>query len=174
MKLISRVPSFQVAYQVGDPIGYEVVVTNPNGVAVNNVQLVDSLSPLQSQAGAIDLLSGTTIPANSSKTLTYEYVPTTTGSVINTVTVTSDLAQDSSDTNTVSVFTPGALEVTKTITTGAGPYEFGDTITYRINITNPNPITVEGVKIEESLSPVTATGGNAGLLGAGINYTCKW
>ena len=169
LEVNKSVPSFQVAYQVGDPIGYEVVVTNPNGVAVNNVQLVDSLSPLQSQAGAIDLLSGTTIPANSSKTLTYEYVPTTTGSVINTVTVTSDLAQDSSDTNTVSVFTPGALEVTKTITTGAGPYEFGDTITYRINITNPNPITVEGVKIEESLSPVTATGGNAGLLGAGIN-----
>ena len=168
--LISKtIDSQKDIYFIGDVIKYNVDVVNPNNVTLPNVQLQDTLSPIRNEAGDITLFTGTTLAPLESKSVEYEYVVANNGNIVNTASITSDLTPSVSSSTTAYVTTPKDLRITKSVVTGAGPYEVGDSVTYLITVHNDNDVDLTGVKVDDDFSSITVIGGDAGLMGSGIS-----
>lgn len=148
-------------------INYTVTATNPDVVPAV-VKLIDSLPVDQNDviSGAADFFTGTTIPANQSKTVTYAYQLDTEDLLAGSITNIAELSSTAYPTVSASVTTPLAplqnLEVTKTI--AGGTLQFNETVLYSVNISNPNVVAINNVVMEDSLPGVgvnSVVGGEA-------------
>ena len=169
IRITKSINSPKAIYFINDVIRYTVDVVNPNKITLPNVQLVDDLSPLRNETGDTTLFTGTTLAPLEAKSVSYEYIVSNNGNIVNTATITSDLTPSVSDSTTAFVTTPKDLRITKSVVTGAGPYEVGDEVTYVITVYNDNDVTLTGVKVDDDFTAVTVVGGEAELIGNGVN-----
>jgi len=132
----------------GDPITYQFTVTNNGPGTAYNVQVIDNL--LGDLTGN---LPDTTLDPDEVNTFSVNYVvPTPSGDIANTVTVTSTTSDPNSANNqaswTVDVLHAG-IDVSKS---GPNYAHQGDTITYTITVSNPSTdTTMYKVSVIDSL-----------------------
>ena len=164
-------------YTLGSTISYQVDVWNSGGSNVNNIRVLDSLSPFTVTSDLSGIMGqGRTFTPGSAATCTYDYIVTAADSEIGSVTneasinvqIGNNPPQVISDSTTTPLLEPGQFAVEKSIVTN-GPYEVGDTITYDISILNLTPLTVTGITIIDDLTPITYTSGNNNLLTSSID-----
>ena len=140
---------------LGDKVTYTVTVTNNGNVTITGIKMNDTLVTINE--AAFDLAPG------ASKTITYEYTATQAdidaGKIENKATATGKdpkgkpVSAEGECTVGTAVPENPHLTVTKTTTstTPEDGYKLGDTITYRITVTNDGNVTIDGISIEDKL-----------------------
>ena len=138
---------------VGETLTYTIVVTN-HGPSTSTAELTDTLPAsvtfvsATSTAGSCGESEGTVtcslevLDSGSSATTTIEVIPTATGSITNTATVTGDVS-DPDDENNIAVqdTTVGGADLEVTKADDPDPVPVGVTLTYTIVVTNHGPST---------------------------------
>ena len=140
--------------KVGDKVTYTVVVTNNGNVTVTGIALSDTLVDLPDADKAIGDLA-----AEETKTVTYKYTVTQAdvdaGKIENTATATgkdpnnNDITNDSSVTVRTDSSKPG-INVTKTADK-TSKIKQGDKVTYTITVKNTGNVTLNNVKVADTL-----------------------
>ena len=126
-------------YEIGQNINYKVVVGNPNTVPITNIQLTDTLQPnisVTSDTSGL-IVGGATINSGLSAEVLYTYNITNTNTINNIACVDSIIGTSCSESIATTVVQPQRLLMSKVVTS-SGPYTDGSTISYSINVTNPN------------------------------------
>ena len=153
-------------YALGETITYKITVTNDGNVTISNISIEDKLPGFTFDEGAvttgIELAPGKSAEATGSYTVTEADV--LKGKVVNEATATGDSPEDVDDPEV----TPGtkedpteepdpSLSVVKTTTsTPEGEkYALGETITYKITVTNDGNVTISNISIEDKLPGFT-------------------
>ena len=156
-------PANGEAYQLGEEAIYKITVTNNGNVAYSNVKVADAQTGLNEVIG--------TLAVGETKTYEAKHVITeqdiVAGTYVNTATAKADPIVDGNGTshtpqgeatetigaNTDKPIVPGSanLTVEKVVTnegTGeAGAFKLGDTIEYKITVTNNGTLTAKGFKV---------------------------
>ena len=168
-------PANGEAYQLGEEVVYTISVTNSGNVAYSNVKVSDAQTGLNEVIG--------TLAVGETKTYEAKHVITeqdiVAGVYVNTATAKADPIVDGDDTshtpqgeatetigaNTDKPLVPGSanLAVEKVVTnegTGeSGAFKLGDTIEYKITVTNNGTLTAKGFKVidnnADGFEPVT-------------------
>ena len=168
-------PANGEAYQLGEEVLYTISVTNSGNVAYNNVKVSDAQTGLNEVIG--------TLAVGETKTYEVKHVITeqdiVAGVYVNTATAKADPIVDGNGTshtpqgeatetigaNTDKPLVPGSanLAVEKVVTnegTGeSGAFKLGDTIEYKITVTNNGTLTAKGFKVidnnADGFEPVT-------------------
>ena len=158
-------------YAEGEPIAYEVVVSNTGDSPVTGCILSESLTPINVTSDPLGLFTGNTVAPNSSTTITYTYTVTETNitdeTVINTAEVTSSV-DTVNDTVTITDILSAGIVVEKE-ETSIGPYTQGDPIRYTVTVTNGGATTTDIVLSDSlGLSELTIVSDTKGLFGSGI------
>ena len=173
---------------VGETLTYIVVVTN-HGPSTTTVELTDTLpagvsfESATTTAGSCGEIGGTVtcslgiLGVGDSATSTIEVIPTATGTITNSVSVTGDVADPDPDNNTAIQHTTvgGAdLEVSKEDT--PDPVLVGETLTYTVVVTNHGPSTttvelIDTLPASVSFVSATTTAGSCGQSGGTV--TCS-
>ena len=156
-------PANGEAYQLGEEVVYTISVTNSGNVAYSNVKVSDAQTGLNEVIG--------TLAVGETKTYEAKHVITeqdiVAGVYVNTATAKADPIVDGNGTshtpqgeatetigaNTDKPLVPGSanLAVEKVVTnegTGeSGAFKLGDTIEYKITVTNNGTLTAKGFKV---------------------------
>ena len=168
-------PANGEAYQLGEEVAYTISVTNSGNVAYSNVKVSDAQTGLNEVIG--------TLAVGETKTYEAKHVITeqdiVAGVYVNTATAKADPIVDGNGTshtpqgeatetigaNTDKPLVPGSanLAVEKVVTnegTGeSGAFKLGDTIEYKITVTNNGTLTAKGFKVidnnADGFEPVT-------------------
>ena len=168
-------PANGEAYQLGEEVAYTISVTNGGNVAYSNVKVSDAQTGLNEVIG--------TLAVGETKTYEAKHVITeqdiVAGAYVNTATAKADPIVDGNGTshtpqgeatetigaNTDKPLVPGSanLAVEKVVTnegTGeSGAFKLGDTIEYKITVTNNGALTAKGFKVidnnADGFEPVT-------------------
>ena len=168
-------PANGEAYQLGEEVAYTISVTNSGNVAYSNVKVSDAQTGLNEVIG--------TLAVGETKTYEVKHVITeqdiVAGVYVNTATAKADPIVDGNGTshtpqgeatetigaNTDKPLVPGIanLAVEKVVTnegTGeSGAFKLGDTIEYKITVTNNGTLTAKGFKVidnnADGFEPVT-------------------
>ena len=168
-------PANGEAYQLGEEVAYTISVTNSGNVAYSNVKVSDAQTGLNEVIG--------TLAVGETKTYKAKHVITeqdiVAGVYVNTATAKADPIVDGNGTshtpqgeatetigaNTDKPLVPGSanLAVEKVVTnegTGeSGAFKLGDTIEYKITVTNNGTLTAKGFKVidnnADGFEPVT-------------------
>ena len=168
-------PANGEAYQLGEEVAYTISVTNSGNVAYSNVKVSDAQTGLNEAIG--------TLAVGETKTYEAKHVITeqdiVAGVYVNTATAKADPIVDGNGTshtpqgeatetigaNTDKPLVPGSanLAVEKVVTnegTGeSGAFKLGDTIEYKITVTNNGTLTAKGFKVidnnADGFEPVT-------------------
>ncbi|MGB9928047.1 MAG: DUF7507 domain-containing protein, partial [Methanosarcina sp.] len=172
---------------VGDVISYRVNVNNVGNVDLTNVVLSDSLiNPIKINGdnSPIEVLNvGEVWIYEGNYTVTQEDINTNgrgEGVIKNTVTVDCNQLDPKSDYIEVPIYAKPAYIINKLVTDVAerGPespvIKAGDSISYRINVTNPGNVDLTNVTVTDSLiNLVKITGDNSptGVLNIGETWT---
>jgi len=185
LSIVKTVTSGAGPYGLGDTISYSLVVTNTGNVTLTNVTVNDpnavlgSCTPIALPA---DLLAGQTTTCTATHVVTAADVAA--GNVHNSATASGTPPATPGDPNPPAIVTPPGetdspvsnpgLSITKTVTSGAGPYGEGDTISYELVVTNTGNVTLTNVSIDDpnavlgSCTPIALPGD----LDAGQTTTC--
>ncbi len=168
-------PANGEAYQLGEEVAYTISVTNSGNVAYSNVKVSDAQTGLNEVIG--------TLAVGETKTYEAKHVITeqdiVAGVYVNTATAKADPIVDGNGTshtpqgeatetigaNTDKPLVPGSanLAVEKVVTnegTGeSGAFKLGDTIEYKITVTNNGTLAAKGFKVidnnADGFEPVT-------------------
>ncbi len=168
-------PANGEAYQLGEEVAYTISVTNSGNVAYSNVKVSDAQTGLNEVIG--------TLAVGETKTYEAKHVITeqdiVAGVYVNTATAKADPIVDGNGTshtpqgeatetigaNTDKPLVPGSanLAAEKVVTnegTGeSGAFKLGDTIEYKITVTNNGTLTAKGFKVidnnADGFEPVT-------------------
>ncbi len=138
-------------YALGETITYKVTVTNKGNQTVENVVVKDS----NSEEGTATV-NGEIKPGES-KDVTFTHIVTEqdikAGKVVNVATIGNDPSNEVT-TDTEDPITKYELEkaVTSTAKNENGKYALGETITYKVTVTNKGNQTVENVVVKDSNS----------------------
>lgn len=158
-------------FDVGDDIAYQIIVTNNSqDCDALNVTLSDpgldaitSDPDLLTTAGLISLAPGASAVAVTG-THSVTAADVAVGIVLNTATANADNAEKAFGTAlapTAAAAPPcnAALSTVKTITSGPGPYNVGDTVAYSVVVTNDSvDCAAENVTLADSLgAAITVT-----------------
>jgi len=160
-------------YKAGETVTYEITVTNTGNVTLNDVKVEDTLSNGQGvtfdelPAGAAasgttvtipTLAVGETVTIKASYTVTQADVDAQE-TITNAVTTTAGDDELTPDDPTPVPVDPEAKDpkskTTKTVTsTGSveGKYKVGDVVRYEITVANTGNVTLNDVKVEDTLS----------------------
>ena len=137
--------------KVGDEITYTVVITNSGNVTIKEIKLDDTLVTLSE--AAFDLA-----PAGT-KTITYNYTVTQAdvdaGKIDNTATATGKDPKGNevtiSDNVTVNTVEPNPELTVEKTSSCTSEVKVSDEITYTVVITNSGNVTIQGIKLEDTL-----------------------
>ena len=173
---------------VGETLTYTVVVTN-HGPATTTAELTDTLP------GSVTFVSATTTAGSCGEsdgtvtcmlgilnsgeiaTTTIEVIPTATGSITNSVSVTGDVADPDSGNNTaVQHTTVGGADLDVSKDDDPGPVMVGETLTYTVVVTNHGPATTTAVltdTLPASVTFVSATTTAGSCVQSGGSVTCS-
>ena len=138
-------------YALGETITYKVTVTNKGNQTVENVVVKDS----NSEEGTATV-NGEIKPGES-KDVTFTHIVTEqdikAGKVVNVATIGNDPSNEVT-TDTEDPITKYELEkaVTSTAKNENGKYALGETITYKVTVTNKGNQTVENVVVTDNNS----------------------
>ena len=148
--------------KLGETIEYTITVTNKGNVAYRNVKVDDELTGLHE---TIDELG---VGASESFTTTYTVTEEDIlkGHVLNEATAAADpihnpktgedeIPKGSDEVTDETVAAEGALGVTKETTStpkNGKTYALGETITYKITVTNTGNLTAKNIQVTDSLS----------------------
>jgi uncharacterized repeat protein (TIGR01451 family) len=169
LALIGEVPA---EVQVGEDVGYLLVVSNNGPAPVFNVQLIDQLPagvivkeatmfgaqipahqcPRDSQMIVCDV-SG--MPEGTSFTVAILVTATTPGALINSATVQSNEHDGNPANNTVesrTVVTRPVADLALAMTASPNPVQLSGTVTYTFDVTNLGPSTAPDVVLTDTLS----------------------
>ena len=157
-------------YALGDTIEFKITVTNDGNVDLHNVTVTDELPNLVGFNGTIGLLT-----VGAIRVLTPSYVVTQddieTGSVTNVVSAAGWYVEtEVSDTDEVEVDIDDvnpSIDIEKTVDPNEEPYEAGDTIEFKITVTNDGNVDLEDVTVTDELPGLSGLNGNIGLLTIG-------
>lgn len=173
----SKVETSTGPYTVGDTVSFQVSVSNIGGSTVRNVNLSDSLSPINLISDPLLILSqGITLQPLSSTSVLYDYVVTesdvTTGTISNSACIISDLGEIcyTSYVNEDNLVELGELVVIKT-ENSSGPYVKGDAISYQVDVTNIGGSDVTNIILYDSLPNITFTSDVSGLSAGGVTLS---
>jgi len=153
-------------YVEGDIVTYTFSVTNNGTEDLTNVSIMDNLIVVS--GGPIDLASGATDSTTFTGTYVYTAEDVAAGGVVNTA-VASGVAPDGTvvtDMDTAEVFNLAppespAIMLTKTVTSGPGPYSEGDAVQYAFVVANIGDVALSGVVVNDPL--LTVAGGPISL-----------
>ncbi|HSM58632.1 MAG TPA: CARDB domain-containing protein [Candidatus Sulfomarinibacteraceae bacterium] len=175
---------------LGEEMTYTVNVVNNGPATATNVQMQDSLPPsvtVQSidtsqgscsgSGNVVDCSLGSLDP-HTNATVSIVVIPNESGSITNYASVSGDqedpfAPNDDFELNTT--IQPRAdLTVSKT---GADEVEAGDTLTYRLVVTNNGPSAAEGIIVNDVLPPnvtfVSASASQGTCSGSNSAVTCS-
>ena len=152
--------------KLGETIEYTITVTNKGNVAFRNVKVDDELTGLHETIAELGV--GASESFTTTYTVTEEDV--LNGHVRNEATAAADpihnpktgedeIPEGSAQVTDETVAAEGALGVTKETTStpkNGKTYGLGETITYKITVTNSGNLTVKNIQVTDSLS--TAAG----------------
>ena len=145
-------------YKLGDTITYKITVTNDGNLTITNITVKDELTGGE---WTIDSLA-----PGKSREFTTSYIVTeddiVAGSVKNIATATGtspdpekpDVPVDPGEIEDPTEEPNGHLTITKvtTSTMPEGGYKLGDTITYKITVTNDGNLTITNTKVKDELT----------------------
>ena len=153
---------------VGETLTYTIVVTN-HGPSTSTAELTDTLPAsvtfvsATSTAGSCGESEGTVtcslgvLDSGSSATTTIEVIPTATGTITNTASVTGDVSDPDSENNiAVQDTTVGGADLEVTKGDDPDPVLVGETLTYTIVVTNHGPSTSTAELSARALSPAAS------------------
>ena len=158
--------------QIGDDIGYMLVVANNGPAPVFSVQLIDqlpegavvkeatmfgSLIPTQQcpHDNHMVVCQVSAIPAGTTFTVAIIVTATTPGTLINTATVHSDEHDGNPANNTVetrTAVTRPVADLSLAIARSPNPVQLGGVVTYTFDVTNLGPSTASDVVLTDTLS----------------------
>ncbi len=161
-KETTSTPENGSTYALGETITYKITVTNDGNLTITNIKVDDDLTGLHE---TIDKLE-----PGESKEFTTEYVVTEAdilkGSVKNEATADGDNeSEDPTDPGDDEVEDPTdkpdpSLKVEKETTStpaNGSTYALGETITYKITVTNDGNLTITNVKVDDELTGLHET-----------------
>ena len=165
---ISKEVTTSGPYEVGQDIGYRVVVGNPNTVPITAVTLTDTLEPNITITDDTDSLfaGNITIASGASAEATYTYTITNTNTVNNIACVDSEIGTSCSS-SVATPITPRKRLLISKVVTSTGPYEQGTSIEYSVSVTNPNFSPQSDVYLTDTQSSVISNVVDAGGLFTG-------
>ena len=155
-------------YTLGETVSYKVTVTNIGNQTVENITLSDKINDTTNiekattDEGEVTLNGYTfTLKPGESKEFTYDYVVTEAdilaGKISNAVTATGT----NTDTDEEEVTPEDPVrrvevekEVTSTIPQGQTAYKLGDTVSYKITVTNTGNQTVDGIVVTDKINGI--------------------
>ncbi|MEE8524200.1 MAG: hypothetical protein V3T72_09740, partial [Thermoanaerobaculia bacterium] len=148
---------------LGDTLTYSFVVTNTGTANLTSVSISDPLPGL-SALTCTPTQPATLAPAATlSCTATYVVtaVDVTAGVINNTATASSDQTPDDTDSETVPLVQPAAMNLVKSLQSnadedGSGDVTEGDTLTYSFVETNTGTVTLTNVSISDPLPGLAA------------------
>ena len=162
-KETTSTPANGETYALGETITYSIVATNDGNLTLTNVVVRDELT---GDEWTIDSLA----PGASSETFTAEHTVTSAdilnGSVLNVATAGGetpdpdkpDPGVDPGEKEDPTVDPNPSVAVVKEVTSTPADgeaYALGETISYRITVTNDGNIPVENIRVEDSLVSIT-------------------
>ena len=147
---------------LGETIEYTITVTNKGNVAYRNVKVDDELTGLHETIAELGV--GKSESFTTTYTVTEEDV--LNGHVLNEATAAADpihnpktgedeIPEGSDEVTDETVAAEGALGVTKETTStpkNGKTYALGETITYKITVTNTGNLTAKNIQVTDSLS----------------------
>lgn len=174
-KKTTSTPANGVSYVLGETINYTITVTNNGGVTLENVTVTDALTNLTKNVGTLE--PGKSASVDTSYKVTEADIKA--GFVKN---VATGSATDPTDPDKPVPVIPGdAIDptdpaephVTITKTTTSKPvngktYGVGETITYKVTVTNDGNLTVNNLKVTD---PLTGDTWNVSTLKPGESLT---
>ena len=148
--------------KAGDPVVWTVTVKNTGNVTLTNVTVTDALSgativtPCGFSSPIASMAPAATVSCDVSYSVTQANVDA--GSVTNTASATGKPPVGAnvtdSDANTVTIAAPAAIDVTKTLKSGA-PAKAGDPIVWTVTVKNTGNVTLTNVTVTDALSGAT-------------------
>ena len=172
--LISKTVTSSGPYEIGDTIDYQITVASASEYPLQNVTLTDTISPTRRQnvVDTYGLFAGNkTLAPGQSESVTYSY---TVGipdgfSVSNTARVTTGIGLQAESTVNTQTVAAKKLNISKSITSAAGPYEIGQDINYKVVVGNPNTVPITGITLTDTLEPnITITQDTDGLFAGNV------
>ena len=151
-------PADGEAYKLGEEITYKITVKNDGNVTVRDITVTDELT---GDKWTIDSLG-----VNKTKEFTAKHAVTEedilAGSVVNVATATGtaqggDPEVDPGEDEEPVEDKNGNLVIEKVVTseTPEGGYKLGDTVEYKITVTNDGNLTITDIEVEDSLTGET-------------------
>ena len=171
-------------YTLGDTITYTILITNPLGndtitdvIAQDSLQGISNISNQALFGAGVSIEEGKTVSSTYTYTVTQQDIDS--GSITNSVTVTSSLVVDvNSNSVVVQTYEPyeKSLSVVKSIQTSVtpGPYYVGSEIAYEVVIENTGDIPVSNIQLVDSLSNITITTPPAATLQPGAQTVAQY
>ena len=148
--------------KAGDPVVWTVTVKNTGAVTLSNVTVTDALSgatvvtPCGFSAPIATLAPNAAVSCDVSYSVTQGNVDA--GSVTNSATATGKPPVGAnvtdSDSSKVTIAAAAALDVTKTLKTGA-PVKAGDAVTWTVTVKNTGNVTLTNVTVTDALAGAT-------------------
>ena len=148
---VAKTASPASGVEAGAAVTYTVVVTNSGNVTLTHVNLTDTLVTLDEESY--------TLAPGGSETVTYQYVVTQSDVdnqlITNTVTAEgtapdNSTVEDDATANVTPVAADPELTVVKTADPTSG-LEAGDTVSYRVVVTNTGNVTVHDIYFTDTL-----------------------
>ena len=185
LSITKTVTSGAGPYGEGDTISYELVVINTGNVTLTGVSIDDPNAVLGSCTPIAlpgDLLAGQTTTCTATHVVTAADVAA--GNVHNSATAAGTPPATPGNPNPPPIDSPPGetdtpisnpgLSVVKSVTSGAGPYALGETITYSLVVTNTGNVTLTNVTVSDPNAVLGACTPIAlpGTLTAGQTTTC--
>ncbi len=179
-----------VAFDLGDTVDYKLVVTNTGNVGLTGVTLSDSLYTLVSSLGGATACTIPTTLAVGGSFTCYARTTATVGTTTNTATADSSETAQVTDPAVYTVASAPAMTVVKEISDNGGTtwqdadtapgvaFDLGDTVDYKLVVTNTGNVGLTGVTLSDSLYTLVSSLGGATActipttLAVGGSFTC--
>jgi hypothetical protein len=138
--------------EVGDTINYRIAVTNTGQATLNGISVTDEMIGLDETI--------TTLAVGDSSIFTGSYVALTPGVLTNTASASDDQASYVIDSVSVTVVESTVVPVYSMSivkTADASEVTVGDTVNYRIIVTNTGNTTLNGISVTDAMIGLNGT-----------------
>ncbi len=139
-------------------VDYSYLVTNAGNVTLTGIRLSDDNDNNDMSCPSEDLLPGAVMTCSATHTVTQSEIDAG-GNLSNTVTASSNEAEDAFDSLDIPIEQESSLELTKTgalnldIVPPNGVANLGDTITYTFLLYNSGNVTLSGISVSDPRLP---------------------